>query len=121
VNTSLQSMPSFWLVFGLVLVGLVLFGFAYNALTSHLERTGKARGFVSLLVAGGTAVTIGAAGLLIGFGPALIVLACFVASGLPMMIGSMKRYVEERAKDEQAARELAKESLDDTPSRDREE
>jgi lysylphosphatidylglycerol synthetase-like protein (DUF2156 family) len=117
----MQSMATFWPVFGLVLAVLVLFGVGYNALTQHLERSGQVRGFVSLLVAGGTAVTIMASGLLIGLVPALVVLACFVASGLPMMVGSVQRYVDERAADEKAARELAKEALDESPCANRQE
>ena len=120
-NPSLQSMASFWPVFGFVLVSLVLFGLGYNALTMWLERNKLERGFVSLLVATGAGVTILAAGFLIGFVNALIVLACFAASGLPMMVGSIVRYVNSRAADEKAAQELAKEALHESPGADRKE
>jgi divalent metal cation (Fe/Co/Zn/Cd) transporter len=76
---------------------------------------------VSLLVAAGAAVTILATGLLIGLVNALIVLACFAASGAPMMIGSIKRYVDARAADEKAARQMVKEALDESPSPSRQE
>jgi hypothetical protein len=107
----MQSLPNFYPTFTLALVLLALFGLGYNALTEYLEKSGRSRGFVSLLVAAGSAVTILASGFLIGWIPALIVLACFGASGLPMIVGSVIRYINARSADEKAARELAREVL----------
>jgi hypothetical protein len=120
-NSSMQSMAAFWPTFGFVLVSLVLFGLGDNALTGYLERTGRSRGFVTVLVAGGEGVTILASGFLIGLAPALIMLACFTAYRMPTIVGSIWRYMGVRAADEKAAAELAKEALDESPSPDREE
>ena len=117
----MQNIATSWPVFGLVLISLVLFGCGYNALTKWLERNKFERGFVSLLVAGGAAVTVLAAGFLIGFEQSLIVLACFAASGLPMMVGSVARYIADRAADEKTARLETKGMLDESPSRTRQE
>jgi hypothetical protein len=111
----MQSMTGFWLNFALVLTGLLLFGSGYNALTGWLEKRDHLRGFVSLAVAVGTGITILASAFLIGLVPALIVLACFGASGLPMILGSVGRYINARAADEKAARELAQETLHVNP------
>ena len=120
-NLSMQSMATFWPVFGLVMLSLVLFGIGYNALTMWLERNKLERGFVSLLVVGGVGVTVLAMTPLIGIEHVLILLAGLAAAGLPMMIGSIWRYMDARAADEKAAQELAKEALDVSSTADRKE
>lgn len=103
-------------LFGLIFALLVIFGFAYNWLTAHLERQGNERGYVSFLVVGGVAITVALSSFVIGMTNALIVAAFFVASGLPMIIGSMMRYAKSRKRDEQTARDLAREALTNDPS-----
>ncbi len=78
-----------------VLSALVLFGAAYNRVVAMAERRGWMEGFTSLAVAVGTLITLAGAAA-ISWVAALIVLACFVASGLPMMAGSIWRYIEAR-------------------------
>jgi hypothetical protein len=85
-----------WALFGGMFGALVGFGVLYNHLMAWLERTGRLEGFVSLFVAGGVIITLAMAWPLIGLQNALIVLALFVPAGLPMMVGSMWRYIEAR-------------------------
>jgi hypothetical protein len=97
----------------MVLVSLALFGIGYNALVSRLETNGMGRGFTALLVVGGVLVTLIGAAALIGIERTLWVLACFAASGTPMVIGAWERFARQRQADERAARQLAKEMLSD--------
>lgn len=75
---------------------LALFGMGYNAWVAHLKRNGDDRGFMSLIVVVGCAVT----GVVFGLAtdPWLILpfLLCFGASGTPMALGSIHRYIDER-------------------------
>lgn len=89
-----------------VLCALVLFGLGYNTLIAEAERRGWLEGFTSLTVALGTLATLAGAAA-ISLPAALIVLVCFMASGLPMIGGSILRYVRRR---EQAQRNLADET-----------
>jgi hypothetical protein len=87
-----------WPGLGLILavyLGLALFSTGYNALIARLEREGYLEGFVSLSVAAGTAVTI-AATAVFSWQFAVLCLGAFVASGLPMMVGSIFRYWQAR-------------------------
>jgi hypothetical protein len=95
----------------IVMLSLLIFGIGYNRLMTWLEKTGRARGYRAFLAASGALVTLGGAGFLIGWLQALLVLACFTASGLPLIVGSTWRYMEERYRDEQAARREAEERL----------
>lgn len=82
----------FWAVFG----GLALFGLGYNAFVAWAERRGYTEGYMSLIVACGVLVTLGGVAIL-SVPAALTALAAFVASGTPMIIGSIVRYVQRRA------------------------
>lgn len=89
-----------------VLAGLFLFGCVYNWLVGQLERQGQDRGFTSLLVALGCAVTVGGYGMIVADWRLLaLMFGCFVASGLPMIGGSIVRYVRSRSREEQAVRD----------------
>ena len=80
-----------------VVLGLLfLFGAAYNLLVAWLEHKGYDEGYTSLLVVGGVLVTLAASALLVGWYNALLVLLCFAASGLPMILGSLARYARAR-------------------------
>ena len=79
-----------------IYLALLLFGLAYNALVERLEREVPDHGYTSFLVSGGVLVTIMGASILIGWQSALLVLICFTASGLPMIIGSMSRWLHQR-------------------------
>lgn len=79
-----------------VLIGLFLFGLAYNALVAWIERQKVNEPITWLLVVGGVLVTLGGLHLLTQFSPApavLLALAAFTASGTPMVLGSVARYI----------------------------
>lgn len=75
--------------------GLVLFGIGYNAFVAWAERKGYTEGYLSLVVALGVAVTLAGVAVL-SIEAALITLICFVASGTPMIVGSIWRYLRRR-------------------------
>lgn len=95
----------------IILTILFLFGVGYNEFVEWLEENGYDRGYTSLLVVFGTMVTVGMAGFLIGWQNAIRLLMAFGASGLPMIIGSIERYVRERSEDELWGRQIAQEVL----------
>jgi hypothetical protein len=78
-----------------VLLGLLLFGIGYNALVAWLERRGYAEGFLSLIVAFGVAVTLAGVAIL-SIPAALLTLLAFIATGTPMIVGSIVRYIHRR-------------------------
>ncbi len=96
-----------------VCIGLLLFGFLYNAAVSWLEERKHDRGYTAYLVVGGVIVTLLAAIPLIGLGPVLWIYVLFGASGICMIIGSSVRSSKARNADEESARRVAKELLDD--------
>lgn len=75
---------------------LFIFGLAYNWLVDRWHRAGYSDGLTSLLVVAGVAVTVAASGFTIGWAVALLLLLYFVASGLPMALGDLWRYVNAR-------------------------
>jgi hypothetical protein len=72
-----------------------------------MEKHGHDRGYTALLVVGGNLITVAAAAILIGVETAQTVIFCFAASGLPMIIGSARRYMLERKQEEEIARQVA--------------
>ena len=84
-----------------ILLVLAGFGYVYNRWVESLERQGHDRGYMSLIVALGCAVTLAAAALIIGLEPVLWTFICFAASGTPMIIGSISRYCRARARQRQ--------------------
>ena len=78
-----------------VLVGLLTFGVAYNLVVSWLINHGYDEGYTWALVIVGVLVTlIGLA--CIAPSAALLALATFAASGLPMAVGAWWRHVRRR-------------------------
>jgi Tfp pilus assembly protein PilX len=100
------------LVFIIVLLILALFGVGYNSLVGYLERSRLSQAYTAYLVVLGVLVTLGGAAFLIGPLPALVVLACFAVSGLPMVVGSSLRSALEMRRDHKLARQMAKEVID---------
>jgi hypothetical protein len=90
-----------------IYLALLLFGIAYNFLTSQAEKTGFIKGYTSLFVVGGVAVTV-AATAVISLAFALITAGAFIASGTPMIVGSMIRHKHEELRQLQQAREEAR-------------
>ena len=95
-----------------ILMGLSVFGIIYNSFVTWLERQGHDRGYTALLVVAGVVVTLAAAVLLVGWWTVMVIGLLFVASGMPMILGSIARYVSERRRDEAMARRLAEDSID---------
>jgi hypothetical protein len=87
------------------MLGLALFGLAYNQVVAWLELKGYHRGYTAVLVVGGTIVTLAAAIPVVGWMQVLMIGLCFVASGTPMIIGSIGRHVRERAQEHQLDRQ----------------
>jgi len=87
-----------------VMGGLLLFGIGYNAFVEWLERGGRDRGFTSLLVVAGVTVTLFGALIVIGWWSTLVLILCFLASGTPMIVGSLARYARERMEAEKVSR-----------------
>jgi hypothetical protein len=86
---------------------LLAFGTLYNALVAWAEREGYTEGYLSLVVAVGVAVTLGGFAIL-SIDAALLALVCFAASGTPMIIGSIWRYLRRRAEARKAMIEESK-------------
>ena len=78
-----------------VYLALVLFGVLFNSIISYAERRTWLHGYVSLAVAGGVLITLAGVAI-IDYRAALISLGAFIASGIPMMLGSVYRHVRER-------------------------
>jgi len=74
---------------------LFAFGVAYNALVAWLERKGYTEGYLSLITAFGVFVTLAGVATL-SVQAALLALGAFAASGTPMIIGSIVRYLRKR-------------------------
>lgn len=77
---------------------LLVFGFIYDQFVAWLEYKEYDEGFTALLVIFGTLTTLIASGPFIGWDNFLIVLSFFGASGFFMTVGSIKRYVEAKEK-----------------------
>ena len=97
-----------------VSLALVLFGLWYNHEVGRMERDGAHEGYVSLLVVIGVAVTVGGWIVVTGdLADGLLLLVCFAASGLPMIVGSIGRYLAARQQAQRQQQELTREVLDD--------
>ncbi len=91
-------------VISAIYLALLLFGIGYNRLYAWLEHEGYVEGYTAFAVGIGCVVTLlGIA--FISLPAALITLGGFVASGLPMIIGSCARYVRQRRASQDKLRE----------------
>lgn len=90
---------TFPLIFSIIF--LFLFGLFFNLVTGRLQKAGFAEGYTWLLVVVGTAVTLIAAGILLGWEIFLVLLALFAASGSPMAAGDIYRYWQARKKEQE--------------------
>ena len=79
-----------------VCVSLAAFGVAYNALVAYLEREVPEHGYTAFLVVGGVMATLIGAAFIVGLTSTLLIGLCFIASGLPMIIGSVWRWLRRR-------------------------
>lgn len=87
----------------IMVVALFGFGIAFNALVERLDRRPEGHdGYTSLLVVVGVIVTVTATLIHIPLEDYLIIALAFCASGIPMIVGSIRRYMD--ARDAVAAR-----------------
>lgn len=84
-----------------ILLGLAIFGVLYNRWVESLEKQGHDRGYMGFIVALGCGVTLAGAAFIVGLETTLWTLVCFVASGTPMIAGSICRYCRGRAQHRQ--------------------
>ena len=108
----MQSGYNFDTLIFAVVAALILFGWLFDMFVAKLEREGKDRGFTAFLVVAGVLVTVIMAGCVIGLRAVAILLVCFAASGLPMIIGGWTRYTSTRQAEERIAESLARKFLD---------
>lgn len=101
-----------WKALAMVAIGLI-FGLGYDAVVSWLERSGHDQGYTAFLVVGGVSVTLLLGMALIGQGAALWMFVMFAATGLFMVLGSWSRSSLKRKADEEGAKRIAREALDD--------
>ena len=85
---------------------LMAFGFGYDRAVAWWEKQKYLEGFVSLAVALGVLITLGGVWVL-SWQAALLALGAFVASGAPMIIGSIRRYVIARREAQDYERQTA--------------
>lgn len=88
-------------------LGLFLFGLLYNLLVEKFQK--RTQRYTAELVVGGVLITVLASGFIIGWNNAAIVLGLFVASGLPMIVGSWVR----SARDDEEAKRIAQRTLNE--------
>ncbi len=94
-----------WRLIGATLFGLFMFGVAYSFFIGALAE--RKDGILAQLVAAGVGVTlIGVA--IISWQAAILVLVCFVASGIPMVVGENIRSIMLREKSKRIMREIAR-------------
>jgi hypothetical protein len=90
-----------------IYLALLLFGIGYNLLAAWAEKTGFIKGYTSLFVVGGVVITV-AATALVNLTFALVTAGAFIASGTPMILGSMVRHKREELRQLEQAREEAR-------------
>ena len=84
-----------------IFLALCLFGIGYNDLISWMGRRGYTEGYMSLLVAFGVMVTLGAVSIL-SIQAGILALLMFAASGTPMIAGSIFRHMCDRENSQKA-------------------
>lgn len=96
----------------LTLAMLLAAGAWYNWLVARLLAAHPDQPYTAFLVAGGVLATLVGSAVLVGVEAALLVLMCFAASGLPMVIGSMGRALDDRRRERRAHIEGVLEQLE---------
>jgi len=91
-----------WQIFG-VIVALLAIGVIFNRAVAWLEVKGYMEGYTSLVVALGILVTLAGVALL-DWRAALLTLVAFIASGTPMIVGSVSRYIRKREMEQERIR-----------------
>lgn len=99
------SLPVDWRVIVSVLVGLAGLATGYNVAIGKRENRSVP---TSWLVVVGVSFTLAGYALIMGIVPALVAAACFVASGLPMIIGDHIRNSQEQKETTERLRKMFK-------------
>lgn len=86
---------------------LALIGLGYNALIAWAGRRGFLEGYLSLAVALGVLITLAGVAV-VSWQAALLTLGAFVASGSPMVFGSVLRYIQLRHREQMYERQAAR-------------
>jgi hypothetical protein len=72
----------------------------YNVVISWLAREGYLDGFVSISVVVGVAYTVAFISPWLGYEAVALLALAFIASGSPMLVGSIARYVHQRRREQ---------------------
>jgi hypothetical protein len=100
--------PDFSLIKAVVLLlVLMAFGIGYNAMIARAERRHYLEGFTSLAVAAGVGFTLIIVAIY-DWRAAVTVLIGFAASGVPMIVGSIMRYIKLRNEEQEHERQTAR-------------
>ncbi len=92
---------------------LATFGITYNAIVHHFEsQQADLWGYTSLFVALGTLITLMGTWYFIGTSNFLIVVGAFFCTGLPMIFGSVWRYISSQTKYSFTISEINREALE---------
>jgi hypothetical protein len=94
-----------WRNVGMIAMALVLFGIFYNTAIETLGQ--KLEGYTGLAVVFGVLVTLTVAVIVVPFVYILVLLVLFAASGTPMAVGSIWRYVRARQESLDTRRQTA--------------
>lgn len=81
-----------------IMAALIMFGTAYNIIVARMESSpGGHEGFTAFLVVCGVAMTVLLLWPLLGTQAVVYLTVGFACSGAPMIIGSIHRYIAQRA------------------------
>lgn len=94
----------------LVIACLLMFGMLYATLVRRLSNA-KVEGQTAYLVVVGVGATLIGAIAVVGLENALLMFACFAASGLPMVIEYVSRKHKEQKRDREQAQQTARDLL----------
>lgn len=86
-----------------ILFALVVFGIVFDRYVGRIEDEDPDHGYTAIWVVFGVLITLAAMSTVIGWFFVILVLAGFVASGAPMILGSIRRHLRNRRKDRIAA------------------
>lgn len=90
---------------------LLLFGILYDLFVTWLGKQTQDHGYTAFLVVGGTIVTIAGLAWVAGLEVALVATILFAASGLPVIVGSMRRALQRRIAADRVLEESAQEAI----------
>ena len=99
-----------WLAIGLTLAVLFIFGTGYAWIVRWMSKN-SIEGQTAYVVVIGVSVTVLASTFLNGWLATLMTLACFAASGMPMIVEYVMRISKERQRDRENADQVAKDLL----------